>query len=457
MSTGRKQFMGTRLRGLREERGITQAALARKMQISASYLNQIEQNQRPLTLNLTLRLNAALEIELGTAGDEAGLIRDIRAVLAEHGSDATLAELRDLSTNMPDVARTIILMQKRLRDAQDRADLLAERLDSPSGTTPMVYEEVREYFSAMNNHIPELDHAAEALAAELGPLGQALPERLLRLHGVTLQNSRTALRAFHLPAKVLALSAQLQPGQRLFQMATQIAFLELADVLDRLARDSGLSPEAGHLLRIGLANYFAGALILPYGAFLAAAEEVSYDIDLLSARFGLGFETICHRLSTLQREGARGVPFFFIRVDRAGNISKRQSATDFHFSRVGGTCPLWNVYDAFSRPGQILTQHAMMPDGRSYLWIARTVTSQRGGYGTPAKTFAIALGCDARNAERVVYAKGLDLRSPEAATPIGAGCKICERDACAQRAFPMAGRSLEVDLTRTRFEPYGTD
>ena len=143
------------------------------------------------------------------------------------------------------------------------------------------------------------------------------------------------------------------------------------------------SQEARGLARIGLANYFAGALIMPYGRFLAAAEARRYDIELLGYEFGVGFETICHRLSTLQRQGARGVPFFFIRVDRAGNISKRQSATDFHFSRVGGTCPLWNVYEAFASPGRILTQLARMPDERTYLWIARTVSHARGRYGAP--------------------------------------------------------------------------
>ena len=194
---------------------------------------------------------------------------------------------------------------------------------------------------------------------------------------------------------------------------------------------------------------------MPYSAFLAEAERCRYDIELLSHRFGVGFETICHRLSTLQRHNARGVPFFFIRVDRAGNISKRQSATDFHFSRVGGTCPLWNVYEAFANPARILTQLARMPDERTYLWIARTVSHGRGGYGAPAKTFAVALGCDVRHAERIVYSQGLRI-DPSLATPIGMGCKVCERPDCPQRAFPPVGRTLNVDETRSHFAPYAT-
>lgn len=215
------------------------------------------------------------------------------------------------------------------------------------------------------------------------------------------------------------------------------------------------SASARKLARLGLANYFAGALLLPYGAFLAAAQALRYDIELLQQRFGVGFETVCHRLSTLQRSEAPGVPFFFVRVDRAGNISKRQSATHFHFSRTGGTCPLWNVYEAFGQPERVLRQIATMPDGRSYLWIARTVSGGQRGYGAPGKTFSVGLGCDIRHACHLVYAQGLDLHAPAAATPIGMGCKVCERHACPQRAFPYIGRALDVDENHSRFTPYG--
>jgi predicted transcriptional regulator len=189
---------------------------------------------------------------------------------------------------------------------------------------------------------------------------------------------------------------------------------------------------------------------------LRLAERLRYDIDLLGREFGTGFETICHRLSTLQRPNERGVPFFFIRVDRAGNISKRQSATDFHFSRVGGTCPLWNVYDAFSNPGKTLTQVAEMPDGRAYLWIARMVESSRGGHGAPTKKFAIGLGCDLLHAERLVYSQGVALNDPATRTLIGAGCKVCERAKCPQRAFPPLAKTLVIDERRSSFAPYST-
>lgn len=254
---------------------------------------------------------------------------------------------------------------------------------------------------------------------------------------------------------MLRLSPRISPGQRAFQLATQLALIELGDQIAALAIEGDFrSAEAERLARTGIANYFAGTLLMPYSAFLAAAEAESYDIDLLARRFGVGFETVCHRLSTLQKPEARGVPSFFIRTDRAGNISKRQSASDFHFSRISGTCPLWTIYEAFARPGQILTQIAEMPDGRRHLWIARTTTRGSGGYGAPAKTFALAMGCDLRHASRLVYARGLDLRDPAAATPIGAGCKVCDRPACPRRAFPPAGRPLAADPGVSHFAPY---
>ncbi len=197
-----------------------------------------------------------------------------------------------------------------------------------------------------------------------------------------------------------------------------------------------------------------GALVLPYRVFLGAAERYRYDITRLSDHFGVGFETICHRLSTLQRPGTRGVPFSFVRVDRAGNISKRQSATGFHFSRVGGSCPLWIVYEAFSSPGRILTQVAELPDGKKYFWLARTVSRAAGGHGDPGKTFAIGLGCELRHARRLVYSDGLALGTGAAVTPIGMGCKVCERPACPQRAFPAIGKPMRVDEHSSSLLPY---
>ena len=467
----RKTFMGVRLRRLREERGLTQAALAATLGLSTSYLSQLEKNQRPLTVPVLLKINAAfgVDVQLFSEDEEARLVGELRDALsdAQTGEAVSLTEIRELATNMPAVGRALVTLHRRQREGTERLEAMAARLgDDWSTEAPplMPFEQVRDFFYRRHNYIAELDEAAERLygAAKLmaGNVPAGIADYLGRRHGVRIVMGGRAAgaegqRRYDPVAKILSLSPQLRLGQRAFQMATQLAFLELDDLLQDLVEGAALSSEEARALsRIGLANYFAGALILPYGAFLRAAEDSRYDIERLGREFGVGYETICHRLSTLQRPSARGVPFFFVRVDRAGNISKRQSATDFHFSRVGGTCPLWNVYEAFANPGRILTQLAQMPDGRTYLWVARTVSRGLGHYGAPGKTFSIGLGCDLHHASHLIYSKGLDLGDARAAMPIGAGCKVCERPACPQRAFPAIGRTLAIDENNSRFEPY---
>lgn len=464
----RKQFVGVRLRRLREERGLTQAALARALELSPSYLNQLEQNLRPLTVPVLLRINAVfgVDVQMFSEDEEARLVADLREALSEAGlaDGVALAELRELAAGMPAVGRALLALHRRGREAAGRLEQLSGHLGEgwQGAAKPLMpFEEVRDFFYARHNHIAELDEAGEALQREAGlvagDMAAGLARHLARRHDVrVLADGEAAVpRRYDAASRTLRLSADLTPGQRAFQMATQLAFLDRGAMLDGLIAQADFSgEEARRLARIGLASYFAGAVLLPYRPFLAAAEAVRYDIERLERQFGVGFETVCHRLSTLQRPGERGVPFFFVRVDRAGNISKRQSATDFHFSRVGGSCPLWNVYEAFAQPGRILIQRAAMPDGRQYLWLARTVGRGAGGFGAPARQFAVGLGCDLRHAARLIYAKGLDLADPEAATPIGAGCKVCERADCAQRAFPMIGRPLQVDEAVRRFAPY---
>ncbi|WP_213956418.1 MULTISPECIES: short-chain fatty acyl-CoA regulator family protein [unclassified Variovorax] len=467
----RKTFMGVRLRKLRAERGLSQVALANALGLSPSYLNQLEQNQRPLTVAVLLKISRTLGVDVQQFSDdeEARLVADMREAVADNpgGEVIALPELTEIASQMPAVGHALIALHRRHQEALERLEAMSTELGDGRGDLargrPMPFEVVRDFFFANQNYFDALDSAAETLAAEArahgGPLGEWLMGRLMKQHGVRVvpsdEGAELSQRRYDPASRVLRLSSSLEPGQQAFQLATQLALLEQSALIEALVESAGFGDAAAHgLARIGLANYFAGALLLPYAAFLGAAENLRYDIDQLARRFGVGFETVCHRLSTLQRPDAPGVPFFFIRVDRAGNISKRQSATHFHFSKTGGTCPLWNVYEAFAQPGRILPQLARMPDGRAYLWIARTVSHGQRGYGSPSKTFSIGLGCDVRYAPRLVYAKGLDLKDPEVPTPIGMGCKVCERMACPQRAFPFVGRPLDVNENESRFTPY---
>ncbi len=252
------------------------------------------------------------------------------------------------------------------------------------------------------------------MRVQRGDLAVDLSDRLRFVHGVTiirrLDLGEGVLHRFDPASKTLELTAHLSSGQTVFRMASELAYLEYGDLIEKLAEEGHFtSEESRKLARLGLANYFAAATVLPYAQFHDIAEKFRYDVERLSSYYSVSYETVCHRLSTLQRPSMRGVPFSFVRVDRAGNMSKRQSATGFHFSSSGGTCPLWNVYETFANPGKILVQIAEMPDGRSYMWVARTVERRASRYGQPGKTFAIGLGCELRHAQRLVYSEGLDL------------------------------------------------
>ena len=472
--TMRKVFMGVRLRRLREDRKLTQIALARLLGLSASYLNQLENNQRPLTMAVVLRVSEVFDIDVQSFSDdeEARMVAALRELTAAlppssvgdtHDTRISQAEIREIAASMPAVGRALIHQHRRHREAMDRLEALAEMgrgdaLPAEEQHTLKLqpYEEVRDFFFTHHDHFIELDvlaeqsHAAWGLThASIADQVEILKRKLNVDFGITvtaLPETSSRRRIYDPDRKQLGLSGQITHGQHAFQLAVQLALLTFRPLLDRIADSPRFTGEAVHkLVRVGLANHFAAALILPHGPFLAAAESLRYDIDLLGQHFGVGFETVCHRLSTMRRQATGGVPFFFLRVDRAGNISKRQSAAHFHFSRVGGTCPLWNVYEAFSQPGRIVRQLARMPDGRVYLWIARTVTHHWGGFAGAEKNFAIALGCDLEHAHRLVYAQGLDLSDPDVPTPIGMGCRVCERTRCAQRAFPYIGRSLTVN------------
>ncbi len=465
----KKIYMGLRLRRLRAERGLTQVALAQTLGLSPSYLNQLEQNQRPLTVSVLLRIHRALgvDIEAFSEDEESRLVAGMREALADAPEAITVPELKEVATQMPSLARALIAQHRRRIEAQEQLETMALRVgdDRAGGTAPRAqpFEVVRDFFFSRQNYFDAIDRSAEGLADEVRqsevPLTTWLAERLGRVHGVRVlmtDDAEDSKRRYDAESRVLRLSSALEPGQQAFQLGTQLALLGYGELLEAELNCPPFLDDADSraVARIGLANYFAGALLLPYARFHEAAETLRHDLERLGMRFGVGFETVCHRLSTLQRLGIPGIPFFFVRVDRAGNISKRQSATHFHFSRAGGTCPLWNVYEAFAQPERILPQIAQMPDGRRYLWIARAVSRGAQGYGSPRKTFSIGLGCDVRHAPRLVYAKGLNLNEPEADTPIGMGCKVCEREHCAQRAFPFLGRPLVVDANQSRFAPY---
>lgn len=469
-----KTYVGSRLRQLRRERDLSQAALAEALGLSASYVNQIEHDVRPLTVPVLMRITDTFGVDATffSQDDDSRLLAEIQDVIqdqelaGQRSTSVDLHELSELVYNHPDIARTLVDIHRRFRTIRDKLSLATDsrRVSPGQQALSMPHDEVRDFFYTRQNYLDGLDHWAENVAAELDvtPFGiqateRALAARLSERHGITITQTKEegVLHRFDARAGVVELASFLTTGQRAFRMAAELAQLEARDQLDALIATEPFTSEASrNLARRGIASYAAAAIILPYATMHAESERSGYDVEYLCNVFGVGYETVASRLSTLQRPNLRGVPFTFVRVDRAGNMSKRQSANGVHFTNAGGTCPLWSVYETFAQPGTIVRQHAQMPDGRDYLWVARTVRHHMGRFTDTDKLFSIGLGCEVRHAERTIYAEGLDLSRSSSATPIGAGCRTCPRSNCPQRAFPAINEILEIDAHQSSIAPY---
>ncbi|MCA9537354.1 MAG: DUF2083 domain-containing protein [Myxococcales bacterium] len=453
--------LGGRVRALRRRAGLTQAELAERLGISPSYLNLIEHDRRRLTAELLIALAQQFDVDLATfADDTEALTRALRADFADPIFDEYHLKNHDiveLVTASPNGARAVAALFRAWRAAQDDLQSVAALLgfegdgeEDALGRQRLPAEEVSDALQTAGNHFPELETAAEALAATLGPRDRAsalithLTAGGVDVRVETIGAMSGALRHYDPRGRVLRLSEALPPESLTFQLAHQIALLQHGSKIDALVEQAALSTAtARSLYRVALANYFAGAVMMPYARFHQAAVAEKYDIELLSHRFHAGFEQVAHRLTTLRRKGAEGVPFHFVRVDIAGNISKRFSASGIRFARFAGACPRWNVHSAFLTPGRICAQISEMADGATYFCIARTVERGGGGHRDPRTMMAVGLGCRLEFAAKLVYSEGLQLDARP--VPVDVTCRLCPRMDCAQRAMPPLNAPLRVD------------
>jgi XRE family transcriptional regulator, fatty acid utilization regulator len=478
-TSAQKIFAGTRLRRLRRDLGLSQVQMASGLEISPAYLNLLESDQRPVSAQLLLKLADAYNVNLkGLTGDEgARTLVDLKELFSDPLLEAyspSAQDLFELQNASPVVTQALITLYRSYRSACDRINGLAERIAglgsdirTENGAYPV--EEVRDFFAFHRNHFPEIETAAGAFwdqalsGAETVAIG--LRSHLKTRHSTTVQVMpvefmEQLLRRYDRHSNRLFLTEALPLPARNFQIAYHIGLTDHSATFDQLidahAASKGIviSADSRRLLRISLANYFAGAVLMPYGRFLKVAETKRYDIELLAQRFDVSYEQVCHRLTTLHRVGNQGVPFFFIRVDPAGNISKRLGAGGFHFARFGGACPRWNLHEAFRSPGKIITQIIETPDRSRYFSVARTVDGLGGGYHVPSPQMAIGLGCEISQAHRLVYSDGWDLTDLKRVTPIGMTCRLCERTGCSQRAFPPLSRTLILDESLKTLSPF---
>ena len=458
--TARKLYAGAKLRETRMRLALTQRAFAEKLGVSLPYLNQMENNNRPVSTGVILALASEFGFDVTelASGEAERIVADLREALGDPvfgEAPPPLPDLRLVASNAPAIARAFLELHRAYRQAHERLASLDEALGSADARVPSSpWEEVRDFFHYCDNYVDAIDRAAERFAGAGDP--EAAARTLLDRQGIAVETADSpTVRGYNAAARRLVLSDRAAPATRRFQLLHQVALLARNSLLEAtldLARFQ--TEEARAIAKIGLANYFAGAALLPYSRFLEAAQETRHDLEALAHLFGASIEQVAHRLSTLQRPGAKGIPFFFVRVDQAGTITKRHSATRLQFARFGGACPLWNVHQAFETPGRFLRQLAETPDGVRYFCLARDVQKPGGSFRAPVRRYAIGLGCEVKHAPELVYADGMDLTNPRAFEAIGISCRICERTNCHQRSVPPLERRLRVDHDHRGTLPY---
>lgn len=459
MPAERRLYVGPSLRRLRRDLGLTQSDMAADLEVSPSYIALLERNHRPLSAEVLLRLAQTYKVDMsrltgsGAADDRARL----QAVLKDPmfaDIDLPPLETGDVATNFPGVTEALLRLYTAFQEEQLA---LADRAERGSeGPDPV--DESRRFLAARRNSFPHLDDAAErlaqAVAAHDGMVGYYRARHDLRVRRLPPQVMVGSTRRLDYHRRELLLSDELDHASQQFQLALQLAYLEMGGDLDAVLADGSFATESGErLTRRALASYAAAAILMPYSAFARAVEARRYDVEALGRQFGASFEQTAHRLTTLQKPGHERAPFFFIRVDEAGNVSKRLDGAGFPFARHGGGCPLWSVHHAFRTPRQIVTQWLELPDGQRFFSIARTVTAGGGGYGAPRVERAIALGCSAEHAGQLIYTQGQ--AAPQAATPIGVTCRLCQRTECTARSAPPIGRQILPDDIRRTSAPFG--
>ncbi len=459
MPRERSVFLGPRLRRLRRELGVTQAAMASDLDVSPSYIALMERNQRPVTADMLLRLAQTYRLDIANlaATREDDFATRLRAALRDPlFGDLEIApmEIEDFGNSFPGAADALL----RLYTAYQESQLaLADQGDGGSAA-PDPVAEARRFLSARKNSFPSLDDAAETLARKIDAAGGReayLVQSGFKVRRLPSDVMADSLRRLDQHRNEIVIDESLDKASAAFQLSLQIAYLEMGDDIDSELQQTKFQTENGRrLTRRALANYAAGALLMPYRAFIRAAETRRYDVEALARQFNVSFEQVAHRLTTLQRPGEEGVAFFFIRVDAAGNVSKRLDGAGFPFARHGGSCPLWSLHQAFRRSREIIPEWVSLPDGERFFTIVRTVTAGGGGHGAARIERAIALGCSEENARHLVYAQDTTL-SPEQATPIGVNCKLCHRMDCIARSEPPIGRQILADEYRRSSAPFG--
>ncbi len=465
----KKTFVGPQLRQLRRANKQTQAEMAKVLGISPAYVNLLENNQRSLSVQMLMALSDKYAIDWRELVQDpsSNVLAELRSTLQDpiFTEIPDLQELRAAIDHAPGVVDKFLQIYRTHRTTLDKM-LKQGRERMPDDLVASSPETIiHDFFRDHKNHFPELERAAETLRAEQpcapDDVYAMLKTRLAERHGVSVEiqaadDMSEALRIFNRDKATVSLSQALDYPNRTFQLAHVLCLLEADTILNALVSDSGItSPTGLARCQVELANYFAGAVLMPYVDILAAARGTKYDVDRIAAAFSVSFEQVCHRLTTLQRPNATGVPFFFLRIDKAGNVTKRFNSTTFTLAEFGGACPVWNIHTSFRTPGVILPQFVELPEGERFFTISRTSDRPVFSRESQDRRLALALGCEYRFVEEIGYTQSFNLEAEDLFSPIGINCHLCPRQACSQRAHQPLFVELPISPDRrgnTRYE-----
>ena len=467
--------IGPKIKAFRRQLGIQANKLSEQIGISASYLNLIESGKRNVDSNLIIKICSELRINVSdlTSKSDLNLENDISELLSDEifeDLDILGPEVKDLVASNPKMAKALIKLgdnfKQKDHDIVNKVENISGKIiDSRRAAFPG--EVIADFLQENKNYFPKLEEFANDIFQEVKQNNRtryiALCEFLKRKYGVQVKDvipeeGKPFSKIYKEKEKVLLLSDYISLETKKLYAAAQIAHIGAKDQINfYLSNFKFPSNEAKELSRIALLNYCGAAILMPYELFHKECKNLKYDLELLQNTFATSFEQVAHRVTCLQDPKLPGIPFHFLRVDVAGNISKRLSLSGIEIPRYGGACPRWNVYSAFSRPGVIQAAVSKMSNGEKYVCIARTVEKGVGRYGQKKSMLSIGLGCEAKYAKDFIYTENLDLNDKKSELPIGVSCRTCDRLDCSQRAFPPLHKKFDVDINTRGVSVYVND
>ena len=467
--------IGPKIKAFRRQLGIQANKLSDRLGISPSYLNLIENGKRKIDGDLLLKVCEELKIELSdlTNKSELNLISNLSELLGDElfeDLDILGPEVNDLVNTNPKIARALIKLgdnykQKGQEIVSKVENISGKIIDGRKASFPG--EVVSDFLQENKNYFANLEKFAEGIFNRIQINNRAtymaLCDFLKTEYGVKVidllpEDDKPFSKIYLKNQKELHLSDYVALETKKLYASAQIAQEGAMTIIENyLSEFKFPSEESKKLTKVALLNYCGAAILMPYKLFHKECIKQKYDLELLQNTFACTFEQIAHRVTCLQDPKLPGIPFHFLRVDVAGNISKRFSLSGIEIPRYGGACPRWNVYSAFSRPGVIQAAVSKMSNGEKYVCIARTVEKGVGRYGKKKSILSIGLGCQAKYAKDFVYTENLDLNDKKTEIPIGVSCRTCDRLDCSQRAFPPLHKKFDVDINNRGVSVYVTE